>query len=203
MGAFKAYFVLLIILLACTACSQDENIKVINMTSNSVEKQIIIEHNETEEIVNSTREPANPYLDNNYSDVLNHSQLPTSGSNEIKRYRKYGTLVDLDNLTKDTCEQKLKSLENDIVDAADDINDAEDDVREAETYLDEQYYQKAKAVEDDDQDKIEDENEDIHDAEQWLWEEEQKLTQAKRSHKELEETIDAVDADCIRLGYDE
>ena len=110
MGAFKAYFVLLIILLACTACGE-RNVRTIKLISDDVEEQEIIEHNETEEpVINSTREPDNPYLDHNYSDPLNHSQLPTSKPNELKRYKLYGTLIDLDNLTVDSCENTLKMI---------------------------------------------------------------------------------------------
>lgn len=198
MGAFRTYFMLLFVLAACTACA---DVRTVKLVSNSIEEpEIEYDGGMT---VNSTKNLTNSYIDDNYSDPFNHSQLPTSKYNEKKRYRLYGTLMNLDNLTIDNCVGVIRDIKESIWDVEDDIEDAEDDVRDAEEYVEVQYRQKEEAVEGGNPYEIAAENDDINDAEYWLWEEKEKLKSAERHNEELNKTLAAVEEECRRLGYEE
>jgi len=203
MGAFKAYFILLCVLLLCTACAEvnEVQVKKTEPVIKPLEKNIV---QEKEVIIDNVSKPEhNPYLDHNYSDVLNHSQLPTSARNENKRYRKYGTLIDLDTLNVSNCQDYLDDFEDQIIDAADELKDQKKDIIDARDFLESQYNQLEIAEESGDFYDIKDANGDINDADDLLKKEKQDVTDIERHLNELQETLDAVEAECSRIDYDE
>jgi len=194
MGAIKTYYILLIlILLVCTSCQQNDiEVKIDRpVTSLGVVEEVnetpVVEQNKTESV-------------NNWPEMyFNHSQLPSSTYNEYVRDRKFSTLMDIDELTYENCEQVIEDIEDKIIETIDDIEDAEEDLAESVDYLEDAYAQYDRADATNDTDKMDDARYNIRYGKEYVDEDKYELLDLERELQELDYTLEIVEEECERI----